>query len=194
MVTDSEASYLSRSVQEVEGLRDFLRFYQRVGPMQEQDVQVACLQPLQASVDPLDNVVKTQVEAAGQSFLRLVGQIDAALALEDEFISHVCVLFQEFTKKRLGFAEAINIRVIEKIDTALERGVDRSASRFYLFRVERRAIENAADHHAAVDQRAGGSFSLSHVRHLEHRTWEWLRRHALLFELRISGRTSFVRL
>src|SRR5262249_35010812 len=98
MVADSEAAYLSRPMQEIEGLRDFLRFDQRVGTMQQQDVQVARLQPLQTSVDTLNNMVKAQVEACRQSFLRLVAQIDAALALKDDFVSQVCILFQEFAK------------------------------------------------------------------------------------------------
>ncbi len=80
--------------------------------------------------------------------------------------------------------------MIEKVETALECGLNRRTSLFYLLGGQRRTIESTADHHAAVDERVGGSFGLSHVRHLEHRTWESLRRHALLFEHRDFGRTS----
>src|SRR6202007_1298111 len=63
MVADPEFSNFACSLQTIESLSNLLRLDKRVGSMQKQDVQVVGTQPLQASLNRLDNVVKNQFES-----------------------------------------------------------------------------------------------------------------------------------
>src|ERR1700746_1796658 len=68
MVTDPEPAHLACPMQKIECLCASLRFDQRVRAMQQKNIQISRLQPLQNSVYCTDDVIKTQVVASRQSF------------------------------------------------------------------------------------------------------------------------------
>ena len=89
--------------------------------MQQEDVHEVRLQPFQAAVDPLQDGVPAQVIMRVQpAFV----QPDAALGLQPDPAAQAGRSGKHFTEDGLGFAAAVDIRMIEQRDPCSQGGLD----------------------------------------------------------------------
>ena len=109
-------AHLAGGLERVEGFRDFFRLHQRVGPVQEQHVEVVGVQALQNAVDGLENVLFREI-------VHLAGH-DAAFRLENQLVAGDAALADEIGEDLLRAAARVDVGVVEEVEAEVERGAE----------------------------------------------------------------------
>ncbi len=146
-------AHLARRAQALEGLGDLLGLHQRIRAMQQQDVQALGPRPLQAGLDRLDDVAAGQVVAA---WALVVGEADAALALQHDAVAQRGLAAEQFAEHRLGLAAGVDVGVVEQRHADVERGLDGRLRMVDMGVGPRGVVPVAAQAHAAIGEWAGG--------------------------------------
>jgi len=151
-VGHAEVGDLARIAQQPEGLGDLVGLHQRIGAMQQQDVQALGPQPFQAGLDRLDDVAAGQVVALGAVG---IGETDAALALQHDALAQRGLTLEQRAEDRFGLAEGVDVGVIEQGDADVQRGLDARLGVVDVGLGPGALIPAAAQAHAAVGEAAG---------------------------------------
>ena len=132
MIADAEVLDFAGALEIVKRARHFRRFGQRIRPVQQQDVEVIGLQPLERTVDGIGDVLVTEIVTAGIARLWRIRSANAAFGLEDDPVAQARRLLQHPAKNGFGFSAGINVRVIKKVD-ALRTGAGHQIGGGFIF-------------------------------------------------------------
>ena len=152
LVGNTEIAHLALLLQPCEGTRDLLTFHQRVRAVQEQDVEVRGIEPLQDRLDRLNDVLVAEIEALRRSG-RIILPANAYLRLQHHALTQRRHLLEQPSEDLLGPTVRVDIRVVEEVDPQLERGIDEIAPLLLDRCVDYSGTApTAAQPHAAGDQ------------------------------------------
>ena len=82
VIADAEVPHLAAGMQRIERARHFIGLHQRIGAVQQQDIQMVHAQARQAAFDRGHDMRVAEVVAL-RCARRIVGEADAALRLQD---------------------------------------------------------------------------------------------------------------
>lgn len=143
--TPDEALLLERG----EGLGHFARVRQRVGAVQQQDVDVVGPQPGQALLDAPHDAGAAQVVHPGAV---AVGEADPALGLYGDALAQAGRPGEHLAEHGLGLAVAVDVGVVERGDAAVEGRLHGGLGGVDVGGLVGRGVPTPAQPHASVDQ------------------------------------------
>ena len=122
-VADAERTHLSRVLKVVESARDFVRLAERVGAVEEKDVEMVRSQSAETAFNRADEVRVAEVVALRRAG-RIVGEANPALRLKHDLFAEFGPVGEDAAEHFLGAPAPVDVGVIEKRDSCVERGVD----------------------------------------------------------------------
>ena len=149
VIADAEVPHLAAGVQRIERARHFIRLHQRIGAVQQQDIQMVHAQARQAAFDRGHDMRVAEVVAL-RCARRIVGEADAALRLQDHLRAEPGRGAQHIAEHLFGLAARIDVGVVEQGDAVGQRRFDQPLRVAAFLRRDRRGIPGAAQVHAAV--------------------------------------------
>ena len=155
VVADAEVPHLAAGVQRIERARHFIRLHQRIGAVQQQDIQMVHAQARQAAFDRGHDMRVAEVVAL-RCARRIVGEADAALRLQDHLRAEPGRGAQHIAEHLFGLAARIDVGVVEQGDAVGQRRFDQPLRVAAFLRRDRRGIPGTAQMHAAVADAGGG--------------------------------------
>lgn len=106
LVGHAEMAYFARGMQLVERLRNLFGFYQGIGTMQQQHIEIFGFQTLQNAVHRRQNMLFREVKEP---------LADAAFRLQDDFLPNFWIHVNRIGENLLTGAAAVDIRVVKKL-------------------------------------------------------------------------------
>lgn len=150
VVAHSEVTDFAGAVQLVEGTGDFGGFDERVGAVEQEDVEVRDLEAAENAFGGTRDVVVAEIVAGGfAAVLGVVGEADADLGLEDDAVAQAGRGFQDAAEELFGFAGGVDVGVVKEVDAAIERGADGGVGGLFDFGGNGGVVPGAAHAHAA---------------------------------------------
>lgn len=162
VVAYAEVPDFAGALEVVEGAGDLGRFDERVGTMEQEQIEVLHAEAAKNAFRGTGEVFVAEVVPRGLAAREgVVGKADADLRLEDDAFAEAGRGAQKASEHLLGFAGAADVGVIEEIDAGGERSVDGGAGGAFVLGGDRRAgIPGAAHLHAAVGEARNGEVGL----------------------------------
>ncbi len=157
VVAHAEVPDLAGAVQCIERAGDFGGLGERIGAVEEEQVEVSGLQATQDALGGTRDVFVAEIVTGGfAAVLGVVGKTNADFGLEHDAVAQAGRGVEDAAKDLLGFSDGVDVGVIEKVDTALQRGGDGVAGVFLDLGGEGGVIPRAADLHAAIGDARNG--------------------------------------
>ena len=148
-IGNAERAHLARALQFVERLRHLVRLEQRVGAVQQEQIEVVGTQPFERAVHSLDDVFLGKI-------VHFAGH-DAAFGLQNELFARNLQRLDRPPERAFTLASTVDVRMVEKVQVRTERGGNELPLLFFL---------GARKPHAL--HRDGGEFVIAY-RYIFHR-------------------------